>query len=389
MFFSKLFTNSWGDPFILKQIHNYHNEYSSKGAVDLLIKEVPKMFITKENTNGRAINREGYFISPLFHLAPELFGGEENLNIARASWQGIFPADAYRQNHSGLIIHLAGTGDHTFFRRRFGFANDLLKHGITSILLENPYYGSRKPKNQFRSSLLNVSDLFVMGGSLITECFFILQWAKSNGYFPLGISGVSMGGHMASLAITNVRNDQQICTIPCLSWTSGAPVYTIGALSGAIPWEILQNKLENDESLKKTIRTCGWDSQMEQGLALELFPESSAKRLMWSLMAEFTDLAKYPIPLNTSLIKSVVAEDDAYVPMLDRIPGFTELWPGSEVKIIKKKGHIGAYLNNHSLFRETILECLSQVLITSGLGALNCHPQNLIANPCPNGRTKI
>jgi hypothetical protein len=61
----------------------------------------------------------------------------------RASWQGLFPKNGAK---NGLIIHLAGTGDHSFFRRRWGFANDLLKCGISSILLENPFYGSRRPK---------------------------------------------------------------------------------------------------------------------------------------------------------------------------------------------------------------------------------------------------
>jgi hypothetical protein len=34
---------------------------------------------------------------------------------------------------------------------------------------ENPYYGLRKPKDQLRSSLHYVSDLFVMGGCLLLE----------------------------------------------------------------------------------------------------------------------------------------------------------------------------------------------------------------------------
>lgn len=168
--------------------------------------------------------------------------------------------------------------------------------------------------DQFRSSLLNVSDLFIMGGSLITECFFILQWAKSNGYFPLGISGNilkfcnnydvpqlirrfngrahgirNQKACQPSVIVCKIRRHQPsqmsgminrfaqflvyrgllvygLRLKPYILRNSGAPVYTIGALSGAIPWEILQNKLENDESLKKTIRTCGWDSQMVRSL---------------------------------------------------------------------------------------------------------------------------
>ena len=35
----------------------------------------------------------------------------------------------------------------------------LLDYGISSIILENPFYGSRKPKDQTGSSLLNVQGI--------------------------------------------------------------------------------------------------------------------------------------------------------------------------------------------------------------------------------------
>ena len=39
----------------------------------------------------------------------------------------------------------------------------LRERGIGSVILEAPFYGLRKPKQQFRSSLREVSDLFLMG----------------------------------------------------------------------------------------------------------------------------------------------------------------------------------------------------------------------------------
>lgn len=64
-------------------------------------------------------------------------------------------------------------------------ARPLLKdHGISSLILENPFYGVRKPPEQFRSSLLNVSDIFVMGGSLILEGIAILNWCEREGFGP-------------------------------------------------------------------------------------------------------------------------------------------------------------------------------------------------------------
>lgn len=72
-------------------------------------------------------------------------------------------------------------------------AKPLLQQGIGSIILENPYYGLRKPANQVRSSVHYVSDIFFMGACLIFECIVLLNWAETLGFGPLGITGISMG----------------------------------------------------------------------------------------------------------------------------------------------------------------------------------------------------
>lgn len=48
-----------------------------------------------------------------------------------------------------------------------------------------------------RSSLKNVSDLFVMGGALILESTVLLHWLEREGYWPLGMTGISMGGYVS------------------------------------------------------------------------------------------------------------------------------------------------------------------------------------------------
>jgi len=94
------------------------------------------------------------------------------------------------------------------------------------------------------SSLNNVSDLFVMGGLLILESLALLYWCERQGYGPLGISGLSMGGHMASLAATNYN--KPLSLIPCMSWTTASSVFTEGVLSDAIPWKLLYEQYESD-----------------------------------------------------------------------------------------------------------------------------------------------
>lgn len=53
-----------------------------------------------------------------------------------------------------------------------------------------------------RSSLKNVSDLFVMGGALILESTVLLHWLEREGYWPLGMTGISMGGYVSNMSST-------------------------------------------------------------------------------------------------------------------------------------------------------------------------------------------
>ena len=73
----------------------------------------------------------------------------------------------------------------------------LLKNeGIGAVILENPFYGTRKPRKQTRSQLLHVSDLFLLGLSIMLECLVIKKWLEGEGLGPVGLTGISMGGHV-------------------------------------------------------------------------------------------------------------------------------------------------------------------------------------------------
>lgn len=51
--------------------------------------------------------------------------------------------------------------------------------------------------NCSRSNLQNVSDIFVMGGCLMLESLVLFHFCERNGFGPLGVSGLSMGGHVS------------------------------------------------------------------------------------------------------------------------------------------------------------------------------------------------
>ncbi|XP_072261916.1 protein ABHD18 isoform X1 [Pyxicephalus adspersus] len=121
---------------------------------------------------------------------------------------------------------------------------------------------SWKPKDQVRSSLKNVSDLFVMGGALVLESAALLHWLEREGYGPLGMTGISMGGHMASLAVTNWP--KPIPLVPCLSWSTASGVFTTGVLSKAVNWRELEKQYFTqtvyENEILHLLEYCGADS---------------------------------------------------------------------------------------------------------------------------------
>ncbi|XP_041053523.1 protein ABHD18 isoform X4 [Carcharodon carcharias] len=113
-----------------------------------------------------------------------------------------------------------------------------------------------------RSSLRNVSDLFVMGGALVLESAALLHWLERGGYGPLGMTGISMGGHMASLAASNWP--KPIPLVPCLSWSTASGVFTTGVLSKAVNWRELEKQYATEtvyeEEIIRLLEYCGTDS---------------------------------------------------------------------------------------------------------------------------------
>lgn len=234
---TKIFTKGWGKPDNLKRLFDFRKIISNRELCRHLVADDYPIHIDKEYPDGDNRIIEGHFLSPLALHLPGIVPKE----VETATFQIILPSKWKDPALKPMCIHLAGTGDHFFWRRRLLMAKPLLKeYGIASILLENPYYGARKPKGQIRSSLHNVSDLFVMGGALILESLALLHWCQKQGYGPLGLTGISMGGHMASLAATNWH--EPLSLIPCLSWTTASIVFTQGVLSGAISWKTLETQ---------------------------------------------------------------------------------------------------------------------------------------------------
>ncbi|XP_034103218.1 protein ABHD18 isoform X1 [Drosophila albomicans] len=248
MLITRFFEKGWGKPENLRRVFQFRKIISSRETCYKLVPRDYPVEITKKKKYSDSTLIEGNFMTPLeLHLpgvVPEA--------AQKAYFQLLIPNKWINEEHKPVCIHLAGTGDHFFWRRRNLIAKPLLKDAnIGSIILENPFYGLRKPVDQIRSNLHNVSDIFVMGGCLILECLVLLHWCERNGFGPLGITGLSMGGHMASLAATNWP--KPLVLVPCLSWSTASAVFTTGVMSQSINWDMLETQYYSDGQFRERL----------------------------------------------------------------------------------------------------------------------------------------
>ncbi|XP_069834691.1 protein ABHD18 [Dendropsophus ebraccatus] len=290
---TKFFIRGWGKPEDLKQIFEFRKIIGNQEKCQYLVPKDYPVHIDKVEEQTDCKIFDGHFTSPLVHYVPDVMPSE----TVTARFQFILPKE-WKSKYRPVCIHLAGTGDHYFWRRRTLMARPMLKEaGIASLLLENPYYGYRKPKDQLRSSLKNVSDLFVMGGALVLESSALLHWLEREGYGPLGMTGISMGGHMASLAVTNWP--KPIPLVPCLSWSTASAVFTSGVLSKAVNWKELEKQYCThsvyEEEIMRLLEYCGTDSfKMGQDF-VKNFPESVDSLTHVKLAASIFHLNEKPL----------------------------------------------------------------------------------------------
>ncbi|XP_035220093.1 protein ABHD18-like [Stegodyphus dumicola] len=401
---AKFFTKGWGKPDNLKRLFAFRKVIANRETCQHLVESDYPVIIDNVEKHPNYQILDGHLLSPFVNHLPEVVPEESKI----ARFQVLLPNVWSFEPMRPICLHLAGTGDHFYWRRRILMARPLLKEaGIASILLENPFYGPRKPKSQRRSSLHNVSDIFVMGGCLILETLALFHWCEREGFGPLGISGISMGGHMASLAGCSWH--KPIPIIPCLSWTTASCVFTEGVMSAGIPWPLLQNQYSSDhvyqDEIWKMLHSPEESDAFKAGILFSRNYPSSLERMellkqeensndrnphlnensilyskskshqllspselsklealnfMRGIMDECTHLGNFTPPVDPSLSIVVTAEHDAYVPR-DGIKSIGDLWKGCEVRYIDA-GHITAFLFNHGVFRKAIIDAFEKTV---------------------------
>ncbi|CAB0003164.1 unnamed protein product [Nesidiocoris tenuis] len=246
---TKYFTQGWGSSRDIKRLLAFRKIVSDRAKCVNLIPEHYPVEIVKDQVNRGVRMIEGRFHCPFDLYLPELLPKV----VKTCHFQMLLPVKWESDHYKPVCIQMAGTGDHYYWRRRVLMAKPLLtEYRIGSIIIENPFYGVRKPPQQTRSILNNVLDIFTMGGCLIMEGMILHSWCKKIGLGPIGFTGYSMGGHMATLAATSIP--EPVVLVPCLSWSTASGVFTEGVMSKAINWNLLHTQYNEDESFKRELK---------------------------------------------------------------------------------------------------------------------------------------
>ncbi len=298
------FSGGWGDTEVLK--------------LSLVQRERPEPIepVLIEVEDGPNCTFETFeFLSPYHDKGlPEESQKGHFLKVLPRGWDHNLP----------ICLHLPATGDEGFNNRRDLLAIPLLQKGIASVILESPLYGIRKPPYQEATYIRTVSDLWIMGLSVVAESRAILHWLQASGFQRVGVSGISMGGQVASHTAALFGEPLAVCA--CIAPHSAAPVFLEGVLQKYCDWKALD-------------------------------PDAERAREKLGAQLQKTDLGLFPVPPRTDCCIWVAASSDAYV-HAQTCRQAHQAWPGSQLRWIAS-GHVSSVLFRRKAFIRGIADSFS------------------------------
>lgn len=215
------------------------------------------------------------------------------------------------------VVVIPPTSREAGVHARLPTARALARQGISSVLLESPFMGRRKPATQHGTTLSHFSDFLVLCAATIEEARSVLGWLGHHGFGPLCTAGISKGGYLATVA--GLRSPVPSHVVALLPPHSGVPVLIDGLLGRLCDWEILQ-------------RTSGSTVPVRQQM-IDLF--------------DLTSLEHLPAPRPPQRLALIGARRDRYVPRhsYERLArhwqGHVDMrWlPGGHVSSIAERSH--------------------------------------------------
>ncbi len=313
----RLFTAGFGDTATLEQLLTH--------AFEAAPRPVEISWAAPPRVEQRMAVRDGTFSSPVAGLP-------EAVRVAHV--RQLLPSARRPAAEQPMYVVLAASGDEGFVTRTRLFQPMVESLGIGVLLLENPFYGPRRPPGQKLTAIRTVSEHVLMNFGMIEEGRSLIAWLAAEGHTHLGITGFSMGAGMA--AIVAARSPQPIASAIFAAGLSPVPVFTRGFLSYSINFA----RLGRDAGGKERARD-------------ELGRYMAAG-----------DLNRHPVPRCPEAAVIIGAKRDGYV-FPDQVQRLHELWKGSELRWLPT-GHAGALMHNAEALRQAAVDAMVRLKRATG-----------------------
>lgn len=262
--------------------------------------------ILRRHRQGAAIEYEGCFDSPAALPA----------TVRRARFRLLLPRGPVRS----VCVHLGALGEAGFVRRAW-LARSLLADGIGGLLLETPFYGTRRPVDQGSDLLRRCSDQLQLCTAVVREAASLIGWLRAEGHSP-SLCGFSMGGMLA--AYTAVRLPFPLVTVVSGAGASSADIATRHLLSRLICWSAL-----GGEETARPALASAFDA-----IALHALPP----------------------PVDPTRARLIGFQRDGVVHQ-DSVRALHEHWPGSRLRWCDT-GHVGGALWGLKVMEEELRSAL-------------------------------
>jgi dienelactone hydrolase len=227
-----------------------------------------------------------------------------------------------------VCLILAATAEEGFVRRRF-FAGPLVRRGVAALLLENPFYGKRRPRGQLGPSLRTVADQFAMNTSTVEEARALLAWLRRRGHRDVGATGYSQGGMMAAFA--GALSPFAMAVVPRGAGASARPIFTESALAQTFDWKKLAAEMRGLEEARRYFERC----------------------------LEPVVVTRYPPPRAPELAVILGARSDGFIPAED-VQALHDHWRGSELRWLDA-GHVTAVVFHRSPHHRAVLDAFDRL----------------------------
>ncbi|HEY3444924.1 MAG TPA: alpha/beta hydrolase family protein [Myxococcales bacterium] len=301
----RFFRDGWGDRALMAGL----------SEEELLEPPEPAQVIWRsERRDGDLVVRDGLFESPELRLP-------QRVRLARV--RRLASASAPTR---ALLVLLSSSGDQGY-RLRTELARPLVSRGITALLLENAFYGRRRPLGQSGYEVRTVSELSLMGLAIVKEAKALLALARRECQRTC-VAGYSMGGNMTAVVAATMPFG--LAAVPLAPSASPARVFTEGALR---IWPALRALADDGEDLE------------------------AARARLRAWLARF-DATRLPPPRAPQAAIVVGTRADGFVPPheMERIAAHWRC----ELRWLEA-GHASAYLFHRDKMRRAVLDAIDRL----------------------------